>query len=87
MQLKNKVKNHRLKKKLRKFIENNYAVNMDFEDDDSFFEKGIIDSTGVLELIAFLESKFKIKVEDEELIPENLDSINNLSNFIQGKYK
>jgi len=54
-------------------------------DDDSFLEKGIIDSTGVLELVAFIEENFGIKVEDEELIPENLDSIDNLVTFINSK--
>ena len=42
--------------------------------DDSFLEKGIIDSTGVLELVMFLEERFGIKVKDEELVPDNLDS-------------
>ena len=85
MKLTNKFGNNRIKKKLRNFIKSNYSINTDFEDNDSFFEKGIIDSTGVLELISFLENKFKIKVEDEELIPENLDSIKNLTKFIKGK--
>ncbi|MCP9447104.1 MAG: acyl carrier protein [Nitrospira sp.] len=51
----------------------------------SFLESGLIDSTGVLELVAFLEETFKIKVEDEDLIPANLDSINALTRFIQAK--
>ena len=50
----------------------------DFTDDDSFLELGIIDSTGVLELVAFLESQYQIAIADEELVPENLDSIHNL---------
>ena len=54
-------------------------------DDTSFLEDGIIDSTGVLELVNFLEEEFSIKVEDEELVPENLDSINNLSAYLQKK--
>ncbi len=48
-------------------------------------EKGIIDSTGILEVITFIEEDFGIKVKDEEMIPENLDSINNLAAFIQRK--
>ena len=56
-----------------------------FSDEDSFMEKGIIDSTGILELIEFVEEQYEIKIEDDELIPENLDSLNNLSAFILKK--
>jgi acyl carrier protein len=55
------------------------------KDTDSFLENGIIDSTGVLELVSFLEEKFSIEVADEELIPENLDSIANVVNYLQKK--
>lgn len=51
----------------------------------SLLENGIIDSTGILELIFFLENTFGIKVETEELVPENMDSINNLNKFIAMK--
>ena len=50
--------------------------------DSSLLDSGIIDSTGVLELIAFVEDKFGISVADDEMIPENLDSIENLAKFI-----
>lgn len=53
--------------------------------DTSFLESGLIDSTGVLELVAFLEEQFKIKVEDEDLIPTNLDSVNALIRFVEAK--
>jgi acyl carrier protein len=53
--------------------------------DTSFLESGIIDSTGVLELVAFLEEQFKVKVEDEDLIPANLDSINAITRFVMNK--
>lgn len=53
--------------------------------DASFLESGIIDSTGVLELVAFLEEKFKVKVEDEDLIPANLDSINAIVRYVGNK--
>lgn len=53
--------------------------------DTSFLESGLIDSTGVLELVAFLEEQFHIKVEDEDLIPENLDSIHALTRFVERK--
>ncbi len=56
-----------------------------FDDSDSFMEKGIVDSTGVLELTSFVEEQYNIEIEDEEIIPENLDSINNLVGFITRK--
>ena len=46
-----------------------------FEENDSFMEKGIIDSTGILELLEFIEERFDIQVEDEEVVPDNLDSL------------
>ena len=55
--------------------------------DDSFLEKGIIDSTGILELVAFVEGRYQIKVEDRELVPDNLDSINRLVDFIRRKQR
>lgn len=55
------------------------------DDNDSFLEKGIIDSTGMLELVAFLEEKFGVRIEDEELVPENLDSVARLVDFITRK--
>ncbi|HUQ10655.1 MAG TPA: acyl carrier protein [Steroidobacteraceae bacterium] len=53
--------------------------------DDSFLDKGIIDSTGILEIVMFLEEQFGIKVADSEMLPENLDSIGNISRFIEKK--
>ncbi len=73
---------------IRKFIVENFLMgedSEDFKDDSSFLEEGIIDSTGVLELVEFLEETFEIKVDDEELIPENLDSINNLCKYLEKK--
>lgn len=55
------------------------------KNNDSFLDMGIIDSTGILEVIFFLEESFGIKVEDEEMVPENLDSIDNLVAFIARK--
>ena len=53
--------------------------------DTSFLESGIIDSTGVLELVAFLEEHFRVKVKDEDLIPANLDSVNALTRFVEDR--
>jgi len=72
--------------KIRAFIVENFLFgNNDFRDETSFLDDGIIDSTGVLELVAFLEEEFAIIVEDEELIPENLDSIDNIVAFLERK--
>lgn len=74
-----------IKSKLREFITDNFLIGTDIEtisDTDSFMEKEIIDSTGVLELTAFIETEFSIGIEDDELTPENLDSIEKLTNFI-----
>jgi acyl carrier protein len=54
-------------------------------DSGSLLELGIIDSTGVLELVGFLEEKFNIQVDDSDLVPENLDSIDNLIKFLDRK--
>ena len=54
-------------------------------DDQSFLESGVIDSTGVLELVAFIEERYGISVADRELLPENLDSIQNVSRFVARK--
>lgn len=77
-----------MREKIKKFISENFLFGKEPEgltDDDSFLEKGIIDSTGVLELVAFIEETFRIKVADDELIPENLDSVNHLMNYISAK--
>ena len=70
---------------IKSFIIDNFLFGNEdesFSEDDSFLENGIIDSTGVLELIEFIEEKFNIKTEDDELIPENLDSLNNVTNYV-----
>jgi len=74
--------------KLRSFILENYLFTDDesaLKDDDSFLDSGIIDSTGILELIFYLEEEFAIKVEDDEMIPANLDSVVNLVDFLNSK--
>ena len=57
----------------------------DIADDDSFLEKGILDSTGVLEVVGHIEKEYSIRVEADEIIPDNLDSINKLTAFISKK--
>ena len=73
---------------IRKFVFDNFLFGQNevaLDDDDSLLDNGIIDSTGVLELVAFLEGRFRITVEDTELVPENLDSVARLSRYIQQK--
>lgn len=72
---------------VRGFVVENFLFGDDsrVSDDASFLENGIIDSTGVLELIEYLEKTFTIRVEDEEVIPENLDSLKNISRYLESK--
>jgi acyl carrier protein len=72
---------------IRKFITENFMWDGDgnLGDEESLLEKGIIDSTGVLELVAFIEEKYGFKLEDDELVPENLDSIKNILGYILRK--
>jgi acyl carrier protein len=76
-----------VKDKIQGFIVENFLFGNaeGLEDDTSFLEEGIIDSTGVLELVGFIEEDFSITVEDEELVPENLDSINNVTTYLERK--
>jgi len=76
-----------LKRQIKAFVIENFLFgNADgLEDDTSFLEEGIIDSTGVLELVTYLEETFSINVEDDDLIPENLDSIDNVATYLQRK--
>lgn len=53
--------------------------------DDSFLERGLIDSTGMLEVLLFLEETFGVKVEDHEMVPANLDSVNRIAAFVERK--
>lgn len=73
---------------VRKFITDSFMYREGLStltDTDSLLEKGLIDSTGVLELVFFLEKNFSIKVGDDEVIPENLDSIQRITSFVQSK--
>lgn len=72
---------------VRSFVIENFLFGQAIELDpgDSLLDKGVIDSTGVLELIGFLESHYAIHVEDEDVIPENLDSIGNIAAYIARK--
>lgn len=73
---------------VREFVSENFLFgrsNVSLEGDDSLLEEGLIDSTGVLELVMFIEDRFDVTVDDEDLVPDNLDSINRLISFIETK--
>jgi acyl carrier protein len=73
---------------IRKFLSENllYGDRPDsIADTTSFMDSGLIDSTGILELVFFLETTFGIKVTDGEMLPENLDSIRQLTAYVQRK--
>jgi acyl carrier protein len=63
------------------FSDNGYR----YSDDASFLEEGIVDSMGIMELVMFVEEGFGIAVEDEELVPDNFDSVSKLAAYIQRK--
>lgn len=80
----------KIKEKIRSFIVETFLLGDTetvFTDENSFLENGIIDSTGILELITFVEENFSLSIDEEEMIPDNLDSLDNLSGFILNKTK
>jgi acyl carrier protein len=77
-----------IEQKVRAYMLDNYLFTDDqsaLNNSDSFLNKGIIDSTGILEVIYFLEEEFSIHVEDEEMVPENFDSVNNIVKYVEKK--
>jgi acyl carrier protein len=72
---------------VRAFVVSNFLFGVDrgLPADQSFLSSGIIDSTGVLELVAFLEQNYQLTVADDELLPENLDSLQNVTSFVSRK--
>ena len=74
--------------KIRDFILENFLFTTDTSVlalDDSLLERGIVDSTGMLEIVMFIEEHFGIRMKDEEMVPENLDSVSNIAKFIEWK--
>ena len=74
-------------KEIREFVVANFLFGEagSLQDDTSFLESGIVDSTGMLELITFLENTWDVKIEPQEMIPENLDGINRINQFLTRK--
>lgn len=77
-----------IEQEVRQFLKDNFPLSADGVDlggDDSLIEVGVIDSTGVLELIGFIEERYQVEIADEEVLPENLDSIANIIRFVGEK--
>lgn len=77
-----------VEQKVRGFILENFMFSNDesaLNSEESLLEKGVIDSTGVMELVAFLEDEYKFRINDDELVPENLDSVRNIVAFVDSK--
>jgi acyl carrier protein len=70
--------------RVRRFICESFLVD-DFADDESFLGAGIVDSLGMMQLVAFLESEFGIAIDDSELVPENLESVVSAAAFVERK--
>lgn len=74
--------------KLRAYILESFLFTDDQDalaNDDSFLERGIIDSTGIMEVITFIEEEYGFTVQNEEMVPENLDSVESLVGYVLGK--
>jgi acyl carrier protein len=80
--------NNEILGRVRAFIEENFLFRedvSDLSDSDSLLESGVMDSTGILELVAFLEGEFGIEMSDAEIVPENLDSIASIAAYLMRK--
>jgi len=74
--------------KVRDFILENYLFTTDVSAlgiDDSLLEKGVVDSSGMMEIILFIEEQLGVAMREDEMIPDNLDSVNKIAAFVQGK--
>ena len=73
--------------KVRDFVVKNFLFGdgASLKEDTSFLEEGIIDSTGILELIMFLEETYGIEIKDSELVPDNMDSLQSIARFVEKK--
>jgi acyl carrier protein len=76
-----------IKSKIQEFVQTYFLEGTEIvlKDDTSFLDEGILDSTGVIELVAFVEETFGFRIEDEEIQPDNFDSVNKLLVFVESK--
>jgi acyl carrier protein len=79
-----------IEEKIRKFLIENFVLSEQLDElgfDESFLENGVVDSTGILELVFFVEDQFGIQIDTSEVLPENFDSVNCLASYIRRKQK
>jgi acyl carrier protein len=76
-----------ISRKIANYIEENFIYDPDvnLDNEASLLDTGLVDSTGILEIVSFLEETFGITIEDEEMVPDNLDSVTKISKFITSK--
>jgi acyl carrier protein len=76
------------KQRVRAYILENFLMGADrdaLRDEESLIDRRVLDSTGFIELVTFIEQEFRVRVDDEEMIPENLDSLDNIAAYLQRK--
>ena len=79
-----------IEEKIRTFLIENFVLSEQLVElgfDESFLENGVVDSTGILELVFFVEDQFGIQIDTSEVLPENFDSVNCLASYIRRKQK
>lgn len=75
---------------LAQFLRENFITDRDgapLGEHDSLLERGVVDSTGVLELVTFIETRFSLQVEDQEIVPANLDTLDRIARFVEAKLR
>ena len=75
-------------KEIRDFVIENFLFGQDrdgFSNEDSFLDHGLIDSMGILMLVEFVKERFSVSIDDEEIIPDNFDSVRRVADFVQSK--
>jgi acyl carrier protein len=84
----NEIPVMQIEPQIRQYLAENFLFSdngYELENEASFLEEGIVDSTGVLELVMFVEETFGITVQDEEIVPQNFDSVSQLSAYVRRK--
>lgn len=77
-----------VKEQIRQYVAENFLFSdngFELDNDESFLEAGVVDSLGVLELVTFVEENFDVQVPDEEIVPDNFDSVDRLADYIGRK--
>lgn len=77
-----------VKEQIRRYVAENFLFSdngFELDNDESFLEAGVVDSLGVLELVTFVEEEFEVQVPDEEIVPDNFDSVDRLADYISRK--